>query len=233
MPIARGRTARFRRSCRRRAVSMRPPAASRRLSCPPCPAARPALRPVLPPRRADPPAPDYAEARPKLVSCKLAGRSHEGRDIWLPSVTNMPPARPEKPALWVDGNIHAAELTASTACLYWLHQLLTATAATTGSRTCSTRAPSTSARASTPTAPSWRWPTSRATSVVDAALPVRRGAGRRPDDGGRRRRRPRAADAHPRPARRVQEAPRRSAARSRASRASSAASTSASFPRAR
>jgi GTP-binding protein YchF len=30
----------------------------------------------------------------------------------------------DKPAFWVDGNIHAAELTASTACLYWLHQLL-------------------------------------------------------------------------------------------------------------
>jgi len=28
-----------------------------------------------------------------------------------------------KPAFWVDGNIHAAELTASTACLYYLHAL--------------------------------------------------------------------------------------------------------------
>ena len=30
----------------------------------------------------------------------------------------------DKPALWVDGNIHAAELTASTTCLYYLHQLV-------------------------------------------------------------------------------------------------------------
>ncbi|MBT9524666.1 MAG: carboxypeptidase, partial [Rhizobacter sp.] len=30
----------------------------------------------------------------------------------------------DKPAFWLDGNIHAAELTASTACLYYLHQLL-------------------------------------------------------------------------------------------------------------
>ena len=30
----------------------------------------------------------------------------------------------DKPAIWVDGNIHAAELTASTACLYWLHALV-------------------------------------------------------------------------------------------------------------
>jgi murein tripeptide amidase MpaA len=32
-------------------------------------------------------------------------------------------AAADKPALWVDGNIHAAELTASTACLYFLHTL--------------------------------------------------------------------------------------------------------------
>jgi hypothetical protein len=30
----------------------------------------------------------------------------------------------DKPAFWADGNIHAAELTASTACLYYLHQLV-------------------------------------------------------------------------------------------------------------
>jgi murein tripeptide amidase MpaA len=32
--------------------------------------------------------------------------------------------RRDKPALWIDGNIHAAELTRPTACLYWLHQLV-------------------------------------------------------------------------------------------------------------
>ena len=30
----------------------------------------------------------------------------------------------DKPAFWCDGNIHAAELTASTAVLYYLHQLV-------------------------------------------------------------------------------------------------------------
>jgi hypothetical protein len=30
----------------------------------------------------------------------------------------------DKQALWIDGNIHAAELTASTTCLYYLHQVL-------------------------------------------------------------------------------------------------------------
>jgi murein tripeptide amidase MpaA len=69
---------------------------------------------------------DYAQARPGLVTVRSLGRSHEQRDIWMVAVTNgaTGPAD-EKPALWVDGNIHAAELTASTACLYYLHQLVT------------------------------------------------------------------------------------------------------------
>ncbi len=67
---------------------------------------------------------DYAAARPDLIEIRSLGTSHEGRDIWLAVVTNRATgADADKPALWVDGNIHAAELTASTACLYWLHQL--------------------------------------------------------------------------------------------------------------
>jgi murein tripeptide amidase MpaA len=67
---------------------------------------------------------DYAEALPQLIERRSIGKSHEGRDIWLVALTNRAtgPAD-DKPALWVDGNIHAAELTASTACLYYLHQL--------------------------------------------------------------------------------------------------------------
>ena len=68
---------------------------------------------------------DYAVARPGLVQLRSLGPSHEGRDIWLAVVTNTATgADIDKPAIWVDGNIHAAELTASTACLYWLHQLV-------------------------------------------------------------------------------------------------------------
>jgi murein tripeptide amidase MpaA len=68
---------------------------------------------------------DYAESRPGLVVLSSLGKSHEGRDIWMVAVTNVAtgPAD-EKPAMWVDGNIHAAELTASTACLYFLHHLV-------------------------------------------------------------------------------------------------------------
>jgi len=69
---------------------------------------------------------DYADAHPTLVSVDSIGKSHEGRDIWLATVTNTASgAAADKPAFWTDGNIHAAELTASTAVLYFLHHLCT------------------------------------------------------------------------------------------------------------
>jgi murein tripeptide amidase MpaA len=69
---------------------------------------------------------DYASAHSQLVVVDSIGKSHEGRDIWVVTVTNRAtgPAH-EKPAMWIDGNIHAAELTASTTVLYYLHQLVT------------------------------------------------------------------------------------------------------------
>jgi murein tripeptide amidase MpaA len=67
----------------------------------------------------------YAQARPGLVALRSIGRSHEGREIWLAVLTNAATgADLDKPALWVDGNIHAAELTACTAALYYLHHLV-------------------------------------------------------------------------------------------------------------
>jgi murein tripeptide amidase MpaA len=68
---------------------------------------------------------DYADAHPNLVSVDSIGKSHEGRDIWVVTLTNSATgAAIDKPAFWCDGNIHAAELTASTAVLYYLHQLV-------------------------------------------------------------------------------------------------------------
>jgi murein tripeptide amidase MpaA len=62
--------------------------------------------------------------RPDLFSVESLGKSHEGRDIWLVTATRMETgAAADKPAFWVDGNIHAAELTASTACLRFLDHL--------------------------------------------------------------------------------------------------------------
>jgi murein tripeptide amidase MpaA len=54
------------------------------------------------------------------------GKSHEGRDVWLATVTCFATGADEdKPALWVDGNIHASEVSPSTACLYLIDRLLT------------------------------------------------------------------------------------------------------------
>ncbi len=66
----------------------------------------------------------YAEEYPNLVKIESIGKSYEGRDIWLLTVTNFAiGTAEEKPALWVDGNIHASEVSPSTACLYLLHRL--------------------------------------------------------------------------------------------------------------
>ena len=67
----------------------------------------------------------YAAARPDVVELRSLGKSHEGRDIWLLVLTRKSSgADTNKPAFWIDGNIHAAELTACTAALYYLHHLL-------------------------------------------------------------------------------------------------------------
>jgi murein tripeptide amidase MpaA len=66
----------------------------------------------------------YDEEYPGLIQVSSIGKSHEGRDIWLVTVTNEATgSASEKPALWVDGNIHASEVSASTACLHLLHTL--------------------------------------------------------------------------------------------------------------
>jgi|FLYN01.1.fsa_nt_gi murein tripeptide amidase MpaA len=70
---------------------------------------------------------EYAQEYPQYVQVESLGKSYEGRDIWLATVTNFStgPAA-EKPALWVDGNIHASEVSPSSACLYLLNKLVTA-----------------------------------------------------------------------------------------------------------
>ncbi|MGE5096061.1 MAG: M14 family metallopeptidase [Betaproteobacteria bacterium] len=67
---------------------------------------------------------ELAASRPSLFAIESIGRSYEGRDIWVVAATNRETGEPaHKPAFWIDGNIHAAELTASTACLHFLDAL--------------------------------------------------------------------------------------------------------------
>ena len=66
----------------------------------------------------------FTARKPGLFALASIGKSFEGRDIWVVTATNQATgAAADKPAFWVDGNIHAAELTASTACLHYLHHL--------------------------------------------------------------------------------------------------------------
>jgi murein tripeptide amidase MpaA len=68
----------------------------------------------------------YAKEYPKLFKLESIGKSHEGRDVWLITATNFKSGDDsDKPAFWVDGNIHASEVTASAACLYFIHTLAT------------------------------------------------------------------------------------------------------------
>ena len=68
----------------------------------------------------------FAEEYPTLMQVESIGKSHEGRDIWLAKLTNIETGPDnEKPALWVDGNIHATEVSPSTACLYFINTLVT------------------------------------------------------------------------------------------------------------
>jgi len=67
----------------------------------------------------------FAAARPDLVRLEHIGESHEGRAIPLVVVTRFATGiDSEKPALWVDGNIHATEVSPTTACLTLIHKLL-------------------------------------------------------------------------------------------------------------
>ncbi|MGE5088265.1 MAG: M14 family zinc carboxypeptidase, partial [Candidatus Levyibacteriota bacterium] len=66
-----------------------------------------------------------AHEHPQLVSIEAAGKSHEGRDIWVLTVTNVATgAACDKPAFWVDGNIHSTEVAASAAALHFVDTLV-------------------------------------------------------------------------------------------------------------
>ncbi len=69
---------------------------------------------------------EYAAEYPHLLKIESIGKSHEGQDIWLVTATNSSSGPDgEKPALWVDGNLHASEVAGSMAALYFIHALVT------------------------------------------------------------------------------------------------------------
>ena len=53
----------------------------------------------------------FAEEYPHLVRVESIGRSHEGRGIWVVTITNSATGEArEKPTLWADGNSQATEI---------------------------------------------------------------------------------------------------------------------------
>lgn len=69
---------------------------------------------------------DFAAEYPNLLQLQSIGKSHEGKDIWMITATNLQTGPAEdKPAFWCDGNIHASEVSASTAVLHLLNKLVT------------------------------------------------------------------------------------------------------------
>ncbi len=68
----------------------------------------------------------FAKEFPKLVQLASIGKSYEGRDIWVATLTNTATGdAKDKPAFWVDGNIHASEISPSSACVYLINKLVT------------------------------------------------------------------------------------------------------------
>src|SRR5438067_6853034 len=69
---------------------------------------------------------DCVKEYPNLISIAPIGKSYEGRDIVLATLTNCDtgPAL-EKPAYWIDANTHAGEVTGSAVALYTIQHLLT------------------------------------------------------------------------------------------------------------
>jgi hypothetical protein len=68
---------------------------------------------------------ETAAAHPELMTVESYGKSYEGRDLWLATLTDASTgAHGTKPAHWVDANIHSVEVTAGVAALSIIDRLV-------------------------------------------------------------------------------------------------------------
>ncbi len=68
---------------------------------------------------------EWGKQFPNLIHVGSIGTSHEGRPIWLMTLTNYSTGSDaEKPAIWIDANIHATEITGTTCALFIAYHLL-------------------------------------------------------------------------------------------------------------
>ena len=67
----------------------------------------------------------WAAARPELVGLESLGRTPEGRELWFLTLTSRAAGAAEaKPAIVVDGSMHATEWAGGVAALHFVRQLL-------------------------------------------------------------------------------------------------------------
>src|SRR5512136_1650425 len=68
---------------------------------------------------------DWVKEYPNLISLQSIGESYEKRPLWLITLTNsLNGPDKEKPAVWLDANIHATEISGTTVALHIAHTLL-------------------------------------------------------------------------------------------------------------
>ncbi len=67
----------------------------------------------------------WAAERPELVALESLGKTPEGRDLWFLTLTSRATGPADaKPAIVVDGNMHATEWGGGVAALHFVHRLL-------------------------------------------------------------------------------------------------------------
>lgn len=68
---------------------------------------------------------DVAQAFPLLTHLQSMGQSYQGRELWVLTLTNTETGPDhEKPAYWIDANIHASEITGGATALWTIDFLL-------------------------------------------------------------------------------------------------------------
>lgn len=69
---------------------------------------------------------NWAKQYPQLMTVESIGKTYEGRDIWAVTLTNTATGHHcEKPATFLDANIHAGEVTGCATVLWLLNHMLT------------------------------------------------------------------------------------------------------------
>ena len=68
---------------------------------------------------------ELARQYPKLARAHVIGKSRKGRDLWVIEITNFETGPGDsKPAMWMDGNIHAGEVTGRQLMMYFVEAVL-------------------------------------------------------------------------------------------------------------